>query len=153
MREKDTSRITIGDMQPAVFEALLHFIYTDSLPAMDDLGRDDYEETIRHLLVAADRYAMERLKMICENILCSNINVKTVVTSLVLADQHHCGRLNDACVRYIASLGTTEMDDVMASREYAEFKGTCPLAIVELWEKTYRLHKSKSSVHIGNLVA
>lgn len=36
MREKDMSCITINDMQPVVFEALLHFIYTDSLPAMDD---------------------------------------------------------------------------------------------------------------------
>ncbi|XP_047062091.1 BTB/POZ and MATH domain-containing protein 2-like [Lolium rigidum] len=74
MREKDMSRITISDMQPAVFEILLHFIYTDSLSTPDDLGHDEYEETIMHLLVAADRYAMERLKMICEDILRSNIN-------------------------------------------------------------------------------
>jgi speckle-type POZ protein len=77
MKEKDMGRIIIGDMQPlpAVFDALLHFIYTDSLPAMNDLDRNDYQyhETIWHLLVAADRYAMERLKIICESILCKNI--------------------------------------------------------------------------------
>ena len=150
MRENDLSRITIGDIQPALFEAQLHFIYTDSLPVTDDVGRDDYEETVRHLLVAADRYAMERLKMICENFLYNNIDVKTVMTTLVLADQHHCCRLNDACVQFIASLSTAEMDDLMASRGYAEIKGTCPLAIVELWEKIHRLCKSKSSFHIGS---
>jgi speckle-type POZ protein len=66
MKEKDMGRIIIGDMQPAVFDALLHFIYTDLLPAMNDLDRNDYQyhETIWHLLVAADRYAMERLKII-----------------------------------------------------------------------------------------
>jgi speckle-type POZ protein len=38
--EKDTNLIiAIDDMQPVVFEALLHFIYTDSLPApIDNLG-------------------------------------------------------------------------------------------------------------------
>ncbi|XBI06390.1 hypothetical protein VPH35_134415 [Triticum aestivum] len=154
MREKDMNRITIADMQPSVFEALLYFIYTDSLPTnMDALGREDYQETIRHLLVAADRYAMERLKMMCESIICDNIDVKTVITTLALADQHRCGRLSDACIQFIASLDTTEMNDVIASQGYAELKVTCPnLDVLELWEKTYRLRNSKSSVHIGSLV-
>ena len=55
--------VTVEDMQPDVFRALLHFIYTDLLPDMDDLDRDEYSEMICHLLVASDRYAMERLKL------------------------------------------------------------------------------------------
>ncbi|XP_020172785.2 BTB/POZ and MATH domain-containing protein 2-like [Aegilops tauschii subsp. strangulata] len=152
MREKDMSRITINDMQPAVFEALLHFIYTDSLPAMDDIGRDDYKDIVSHLLVAADRYAMERLKLICESILYKNIDVKTVVSMLAFADWHHCSRLNDACIRFIATLDTRGMDDMMTSQGYVKLKETCPLALVELLEKTSRLAKSKSSIHIGSLV-
>ena len=35
MQEGETGVITISDMQPNVFEALLHFVYTDELP--DDL--------------------------------------------------------------------------------------------------------------------
>ncbi|XBI94762.1 hypothetical protein VPH35_031343 [Triticum aestivum] len=150
--EKDTGRITVTDVHPAVFEALLHFIYTDSLPTMVHPGRDDYKEIVMHLLVAADRYAMERLKVICESILCKNIDAKTVVTTLALADQHHCNRLNHACVQFIYSLDATELDDVMASQEYVELKATSPLVLVELLEKTNRLSKSKSSVHIGSLV-
>jgi speckle-type POZ protein len=37
MKERRARLITIEDIQPAVFRALLHFIYTDSLPDMDDL--------------------------------------------------------------------------------------------------------------------
>ncbi|XBI57913.1 hypothetical protein VPH35_039223 [Triticum aestivum] len=151
-REKNTSHITIADMQPAVFEGLLHFIYTDSLPAMDDLSQDDYQETIRHLLVAADRYAMERLKIICESILCENIDAKTVVTTFAWAYQHHCDRLNDACIQFIASFSTMETIDMMASQGYAELKAKCPLALVELLQKTTRLVESKSSAHFGGLV-
>jgi speckle-type POZ protein len=150
MRESGTAGcITVGDMQPAVFEALLHFIYTDSLPpAMDCLGGNDYKEMTRHLVVAADRYAMKRLKIICESILCETVDVKTVMTTLALADQHHCGRLKDACIKFIASLGTREIDCVMASKGYVELKATSPSALVELWEKTSRIRNSKPSLHM-----
>ena len=67
--------------RPAVFRGLLHFIYKDSLPPMDDLNDDEYEEMLRHLLVAADRYAMERMKLMCES-----LRAKTVATTLALAD-------------------------------------------------------------------
>jgi hypothetical protein len=33
MREHDMERITIGEMQPVVFETLLHFIYTGRITA------------------------------------------------------------------------------------------------------------------------
>ncbi|CAD6247062.1 unnamed protein product [Miscanthus lutarioriparius] len=62
IREGGTGPIVIEDVQPDAFRALLCFIYTDSLPPSDDLQPDDYAEMICHLLVAADRYAMERLK-------------------------------------------------------------------------------------------
>ncbi|KAL6659086.1 hypothetical protein ACP70R_003126 [Stipagrostis hirtigluma subsp. patula] len=62
MMDTSTRSITVEDMQPAAFKALLHFIYTDSLPAMDDLDGDEYRDMIKHLLAAADRYAIERMK-------------------------------------------------------------------------------------------
>jgi speckle-type POZ protein len=155
MRENDIDRITIADIQPAVFEALLNFVYTNSLPALDDLGRTHYNEMIRHLLVAADRYAIDTLKTKCEGILSENIDVKTVLATLALADQHHCGVLNEACLRFIASLGSrVQMEALMASQEYAELKANCPLALVELWEKICSLgSRSKSSFHFGSSLA
>ena len=41
MKERNEDRIAISDIQPAVFRALLRFIYTDSLPAMDILNKKD----------------------------------------------------------------------------------------------------------------
>ncbi|KAL6843190.1 hypothetical protein ACP4OV_026903 [Aristida adscensionis] len=77
MRESGTDSVTIEDMQPAVFSALLHFIYNDLLPDMSDLEGKDYSEMIWHLLVAADRYAMERLKLVCQSIIGKNLDLQT----------------------------------------------------------------------------
>ncbi|GJN36653.1 hypothetical protein PR202_gb25533 [Eleusine coracana subsp. coracana] len=44
----------IEDMQSTVFKGLLHFMYNDSLPAMDDLNGDESDEMAKHPLVAAD---------------------------------------------------------------------------------------------------
>jgi speckle-type POZ protein len=85
------------------------------------------------LLAAADRYAVERLKLVCESILCKGIDAESVVTTLALADRHNCVSLRDACVQFIASLGKT--DDVVASQGYALLKRTCPVALVETREK------------------
>ncbi|KAI4969622.1 hypothetical protein ZWY2020_000536 [Hordeum vulgare] len=78
MKNKCGRSIAIEDMQPAVFKALLHFIYTDSLSLMDRLNDDDYVEMLKHLLVAADRYAMERMKFMCESKLCDRLCAENV---------------------------------------------------------------------------
>ncbi|CAN6350425.1 unnamed protein product [Urochloa humidicola] len=104
MKEKGMGSIAIDGMQPVVFGALLRFVYTDVLMLPGDLEGDDYREMVRHLLEAADRYGMERLKMICENILCRSLDGNTVETTLALADQHYCKALKDVCVQFM-SLG------------------------------------------------
>ncbi|KAL6659234.1 hypothetical protein ACP70R_003274 [Stipagrostis hirtigluma subsp. patula] len=139
MSEKSTESITIEDMQPAVFKALLHFIYKDSLPAMDDLDAGENEEMVKHLLVAADRYGIERLKVMCESILGKRLDVESVATTLALADQHHCSQLKDACIGFINS--SNRLDDVVASQGYAHLKRACPTAIVEIWEKSVKSRK------------
>ncbi|CAN6215016.1 unnamed protein product [Urochloa humidicola] len=104
--EDDTTKrpVTIEDMHPDVFRALLHFVYTDdATPVTGDCGGDDGQEIVKHLLVAADRYALERLKLICEAILFKSLNVGNVATTLELADKHHCRNLKEACVQFITS--------------------------------------------------
>lgn len=139
MRNKRRQNITVEDMQPAIFKALLHFIYTDSLPSTDDLDGDENREMVKHLLVAADRYAMERMKLMCESILCKSLDVDSVATTLALADQHHCSKLKDACIEFINS--SNRMDDVVASQGYEHLKSACPAIFVDIWEKAARSHK------------
>ncbi|TVU42658.1 hypothetical protein EJB05_09077, partial [Eragrostis curvula] len=134
MRKEGTVAVTIKDMQPAVFRALLHFIYTDSLPSLDDLKGDDRCEMIRHLLVAADRYAIERLGLLCQSYLCDDLQVHNVATTLALAYQHGCGLLKDACVEFIAC--SNAMEAVVKTEGYKNLKRSCPSVVIEALEKT-----------------
>nr|CAB3486419.1 unnamed protein product [Digitaria exilis] len=143
MRDKGTDMVmTIDDMQPEVFKALLHFIYTDSLPDLTDLEGDDYREMIMHLLVAADMYAMERLKMMCQRILAKNLDLETVATTLGLADQHNCQALKDICIELLNSSDPDEMDVVMKTQVYQNLKRSCPSVIIEVYERSRKRPKT-----------
>ncbi|XBH67285.1 hypothetical protein VPH35_095688 [Triticum aestivum] len=108
--------------------------------SMDDLEDDDKREMVKHLLVAADKYAMERMKRICEGMLCKSLDVETVATILALADQYHCSNLKDACIEFM--LSSNRMDDVIASQGYAHLKRSCPVLIVDVFERIVRSRKT-----------
>ena len=92
MKEKAENLIRIDDMEPAILEALLHFIYTDRLP---DSCSDGRNPAITHLLVAVDRYGVERLRLLCESKLSEAIDVETVATTLALAERSTTARSYD----------------------------------------------------------
>ena len=140
MGKKTKGSITIEDMEPAAFKALLHFIYKDSLPAMDDLDADENVEMVKHLLVAADRYAVERMKLMCESILCKRLDAGTAAATLAFADQHYCSKLKDACSAFITS--SARINDVVASQEYQHLKRVYPAVFVDVWEKAAKSRKS-----------
>ncbi|KAJ1255689.1 hypothetical protein BS78_K171600 [Paspalum vaginatum] len=133
MKDKAMQSITVEDVQPDVFKALLVFIYTESLPGMDDdLDEVESQEMIKHLLVAADRYAMERMKLMCESILSKRLDVESVTATLALADQHHCEKLKDACIGFINS---SDAKDLVESKGYEHLKRACPDVFVDIWER------------------
>ena len=57
----------------------------------------------QHLLAAADRYGLERLRLKCEASLCEDVAINTVATTLALAEQHHCFQLKAVCLKFIAT--------------------------------------------------
>jgi speckle-type POZ protein len=77
--QKAENLIRIDDMEPAIFEALLQFIYTDIL---HDRCSDGRNLAITNVLVAADRYGVERLRLVCESKLSEAIDVETMAMTL-----------------------------------------------------------------------
>uniref|UniRef100_A0A0A8Z8F4 Uncharacterized protein n=1 Tax=Arundo donax TaxID=35708 RepID=A0A0A8Z8F4_ARUDO len=136
MKESDTAGVVhIDDMEAQVFEALLYFMYTDSLPQTknEKKGEEEEEEEdvmSQHLLVAADRYNLERLKLICEDKLCKYIDVGTVSTILALAEQHHCHGLKKACFDFLSS--PTNLRAVAATEGFKHLSRSCPAIMEQL---------------------
>ncbi|KAJ4801927.1 BTB/POZ/MATH-domain protein [Rhynchospora pubera] len=138
MKENHAKRITIEDMEPVVFKALLHFIYTDSLPEEKELknsvdGPDALTIMMQHLLVAADRYALERLKLICQEELSKNVSAATVATTLALAEQHNCPQLKDMCLEFATA--RENYHQMVSTEGYKHLSLSCPSIFKEIEEK------------------
>ncbi|KAL6654220.1 hypothetical protein ACP70R_007685 [Stipagrostis hirtigluma subsp. patula] len=130
MKERKSTRIRIDDVEPVVFRAMLHFIYTDTLPEMEE---DDKIAMAQHLLVAADRYNLQRLKLVCEDVLCNFIDTSNAATTLTLAEQHACHRLKDGCFKFLESKGNLKA--VMATDGFKYLTFICPSLLTELLSK------------------
>uniref|UniRef100_A0A0E0RB01 BTB domain-containing protein n=1 Tax=Oryza rufipogon TaxID=4529 RepID=A0A0E0RB01_ORYRU len=129
-RHNNEETIRVHDMEPRVFEAMLHFIYNDSLPEVDDDDDGEVAAMAQHLLVAADRYDMGRLKLICEDTLCSHVDASTAATALTLAEQHHCERLKEACFKFMEN--PSNLKAVMASDDFLHLTRSCSSLLKKL---------------------
>ncbi|KAL0548297.1 hypothetical protein IC582_012745 [Cucumis melo] len=141
LKDKDTRLIKVEDIEAPVFKALLHFMYWDNLPDMLELvgANSKWASTLmaQHLLAAADRYALDRLKLLCEAKLCEDIAINTVATTLALAEQHHCFQLKAACLRFIAM--PENLKAVMQSDGFDYLKESCPAVLTELLQYVARV--------------
>lgn len=93
MEESKKNRVEINDVDPEVFKEMMRFIYTGKAPNLDKMADN--------LLAAADKYALERLKVMCEEALCSNLSVENVADTLVLADLHSAEQLKAQAIDFI----------------------------------------------------
>uniref|UniRef100_A0A0D9X9Y2 BTB domain-containing protein n=1 Tax=Leersia perrieri TaxID=77586 RepID=A0A0D9X9Y2_9ORYZ len=98
MSESTSSCITLNDIEPAIFRALLWFIYTDELPG--DTSKTNV--FFQHLLAVADRYALDRLKLMCAQRLLHNVTADTVTDILVCAETYNCPELKNKCIDFFA---------------------------------------------------
>uniref|UniRef100_K3ZNF3 BTB domain-containing protein n=1 Tax=Setaria italica TaxID=4555 RepID=K3ZNF3_SETIT len=114
-KETTADRVRISDVEPEVFRAFLHFIYTDLLPEVDEAV------IAQHLLAQIDLRA---------RILCIHIDTNTAATTLALAEQHRCLLLKEACFKFMAS--PCNFKGVMASDGFEHMMRSCPSLLKEL---------------------
>jgi speckle-type POZ protein len=101
MAEAAMTSITLHEIAPATFKVMLQFIYTDALPREDELG-DSSTEILQDLLAAADRYALDRLKLMCAQKLWDKVSADTVATILACAETYNCPELKSKCIDFLA---------------------------------------------------
>ncbi|KAL6658297.1 hypothetical protein ACP70R_003883 [Stipagrostis hirtigluma subsp. patula] len=130
MKGNNEAYVIIDDIEAKVFKAMLHFVYTDSLPEID---QGETMAMAQHLLVAADRFSLQRLKLMCEDTLCSYIDKNTVGTILALADQHVCHGLKKACFQFIMS--GSNLKAAIVTDGFDHLTNSCPSVLKELLSK------------------
>jgi speckle-type POZ protein len=123
----DTAVVSVDDMEAEAFGALLSFLYTDALP---DFPHKKQSALNQHLLVAADKYNLDRLKLICEDNLCKHIETGTAATILALAEQHNCQLLKKSCSHFLSS--PSALNAVMATDGFEHLARSCPSVMKEL---------------------
>ncbi|XP_043715915.1 BTB/POZ and MATH domain-containing protein 3 [Telopea speciosissima] len=125
-------KVVVEDVEPSIFKAMLQFMYSDELPDVRELTGSISMCTstimVQHLLAAADRFGLERLKLLCEAKLCEEITVDTVATTLALAEQHQCSQLKNICLMFAAG----NLGGVMQSEGYGYLEESCPSLLSEL---------------------
>ena len=71
--------VEIHVLDPQIFKEMMDFIYTGKAPHLHNYSM------ATGLLVAADKYGLEDLKVLCEDALCRNLSVKNAAHTLVMA--------------------------------------------------------------------
>jgi len=98
MRESSGTeeQIVLPDIAHPVFLLLLEYIYTDQV---GDINSD----LAVHLLIAAERFLLDRLKALCEDIIRKCISIDNVVQIMMAAKAHRAEGLKDICMDFIIS--------------------------------------------------
>ncbi|KAJ3697923.1 hypothetical protein LUZ61_001628 [Rhynchospora tenuis] len=134
MKEAGSGSIIIEDMKAPVFKAMLRFIYRDSLSESELQGggaaKQDSVFLAQHLLVAADRYGLDRLRLLCEDKLCRCMDRENVTNILILAEQHSCFQLKEACLQFLAR--PEVIQDVFISDGFQDLIKSNPSILKEL---------------------
>ncbi|XP_054726822.1 protein roadkill [Anastrepha obliqua] len=102
MEERKLNRVDIHDVDHEVLREMLRFIYTGKAPNLEKMADD--------LLAAADKYALEKLKVMCEEALCLNLSVDTAAETLILADLHSADQLKAQTIDFINTHATDVME-------------------------------------------
>jgi N-acetylneuraminic acid mutarotase len=89
-------QIVLPDIAHPVFLLLLEYIYTDQVG-------DISSELAVHLLIAAERFLLDRLKALSEDIVRKFISLDNCVSIMMTAKAHRAEGLKDICMDFIVS--------------------------------------------------
>ncbi|GJN25440.1 hypothetical protein PR202_gb13267 [Eleusine coracana subsp. coracana] len=131
-RHSDRQRFEVDDMRASVFGVMLRFIYTDEIEMLEKEEGSSKLAMASDLLVAADQYDLERLRLMLWGGIREQGDVGRAVSVLSLVNgQSSCRLLQDRCAGYVARMW--EAATVM--EEYVELKANCPEALNEVLEQ------------------
>merc|ERR1712098_228873 len=85
--ENQKNLVEVKDFQPKVLEEMLKYIHTGSAPNINDLSKE--------LLVAADFYQLDQLKISCQELLSEALDAQNSIEILILSDVYVAPKLKE----------------------------------------------------------
>lgn len=119
--EKKTNIIKIDDLDSLVVKELLRFLYTDQVDEMT-------EELAKDLLMAADKYMVDLLKINCQTYLSATISIDNCSRLLLFADSHSAIELKKAALDFILQ----NAENVVKSQDWKVLKLNHPQLCLEV---------------------
>ncbi|KAJ1269249.1 hypothetical protein BS78_07G196400 [Paspalum vaginatum] len=132
MADANMSSITMHDIAPKTFKIMLWFMYTDACPADAELG-DSPLNVFRDLLIAADRFALDRLKILCAKRLWDSVTVDTIADTLAYAETYNCPELKKKCFDFLGE--DKNFKKAAITEGFSHLVQNFPTVIVELRDK------------------
>ena len=86
-------------VNPEVVGEMLNFIYTGIRISNEDVLKEKAAE----LLGAANRYQLELLKSICDDKLCSSLNISNSIDYLIFGDMYKASKLRRIALRMVTN--------------------------------------------------
>jgi speckle-type POZ protein len=106
-------------------------VYTDSLPP--ESKGSAAAAMLPDLVAAANRYQMERLRLVCEEKLREFVDVTTVAVILAFAVDHHCLGLKEACLRFLED--PENLREVVKTDGLEHLSKSCPSVLKDMIAK------------------
>ncbi|XP_055840545.1 protein roadkill-like [Episyrphus balteatus] len=125
MEEQQSNRVVITDVDYEVMQELLHFIYTGRAP--------NAKKMADRLLIAADKYALYHLKVICEEAIFSGLSIETAATTLALADLHSAEQLKKNTIDFI----NNHAKEVAKTDEWISLVESQPSLVAETFQALF----------------
>lgn len=121
MKENTDNEVEIKEIKYEVFKELLRFIYAGKVNDIDNVADG--------LFAAADKYQLERLKVMCEETMIENLSNQKAVEYLKLADLYDVHKLKKKAVDFIV----LNLNDMLDNPDFKSIGELHPDVIYEVF--------------------
>lgn len=119
LQDKKVTVLEINNFDQKVVKEMLRYIYTGKV--------EDLNKVAKEILPAANEYALEGLKNMCENVMSKNLNLDNVVEMLTVADTYSAYNLKKEAIDFIIANG----EAVTSSPSFKAISASQPHLIAE----------------------
>uniref|UniRef100_A0A0K0E7L8 BTB domain-containing protein n=1 Tax=Strongyloides stercoralis TaxID=6248 RepID=A0A0K0E7L8_STRER len=129
VRESQSNIVEIKDFHIDVVREMLKYIYTDFSPNLEKMAGE--------ILAIAEKYNLDRLKIMAEQSLCNSLSVENVCEYFVIGEMYSAEALKTNCLEFI----NMNAVDVMNNENWNDFVINHPLLLERLYRNIVQLHR------------